>query len=223
MPALPSPGAVLQVEIRVGDNASIEAGSRFFLSYSGGPPNTTDLNTLATDVANQWETNIAPYVASAESLHGVIITDLSSATGAVGTWTGTKAGSSTGAALPSSGATVINHQISRRYRGGKPKTFLRMGTQDDMNGTNEWGSTYLTNATNEWHDFIAAILAVSTLSITLTNIINVSYYQGFTSVLNPVTGRTKDVAKVRTTPVKDNITNSTAATKIGSQRRRLNL
>lgn len=223
MPALPSPGPILRVEIKVGDNASIEAGSRFYLQYSGGPPNTTDLNTLASDIANQWETNIAPYVSSTESLHGVIITDLSSSTGAQGVWTGTKLGTSTGGPLISSGCTTINHSISRRYRGGKPKTFLRMGTADDLTQTNEWGATYLTNATNEWHDFIAAILAISALSITLTNIVNVSYYEGFVSVLNPVTGRTKDVAKLRTTPLVDQIVDSTAAVKVGSQRRRLNV
>lgn len=226
MPPLPTPGAVLRVEFLMGINASIEAGSRFFLSYSGGPPNSTDLNTLATDIADSWESTVASQVSTTESLHGVTVTDLSSDTGALGVWTGTKAGAySGGTPLTASVCAVVNHQTGVRYRGGHPRTYLRCGVIDSevLNGTNEWTSTFQASVTSVWEAWIAAILAVSTLSITLTNIVNVSWYQGVDTSTPPWRGPGyKYPPKLRTTPRVETITGSSCALKLGSQRRRLN-
>lgn len=222
MPALPSPGAVLRIEFTVGDNASIEAGSRIFVAYTGGPPNTTDLNTLATDVANAWETDLAPSVTTDESLHGVTIRDLSSDTGAVGTWAGTKAGGASGTPLTANVCVVVNHAIARSYRGGRPRTYVRMGNSASLTGTNEWSNTAQGDFLTAWQGFVAAILAVSALSITLTNIVNVSWYKGFTVFTSP-SGRSRNIPTLRETPTVDVITNSSIAPKVGSQRRRLNL
>lgn len=222
MPALPSPGNVLRIEFKTGDNASIEAGSRFYIAYTGGPPNTTDLNTLASDVAGFLNTYFGNLLQNTESWHGVTITDLSSSTGAVGTWTGTNTGSNSGGPLPASICAIINHQINRRYRGGKPRTYMRLGADNNLNGTNEWTSTFQGDITGSWHNFVAAILAVSSLSITLTNIVNVSWYEGFTTFTTP-SGRVKNIPKVRTTPLVDVIQNSSTNVKLGSQRRRLNV
>lgn len=222
MPALPSPGAVLRIQLNVGDGASIEAGSRFYVAYTGGPPNTTDLNTLASDVASGWSTNFASLVQNLESLHGVIIEDLSSPTGAVGTWTGTEAGSSTGNQLPASACVLVNHQVNRKYRGGKPRTYMRGGSTNNLLGTNEWQTAFQTSFLAAWRAFVSGILATASLSITLTNVVNVSYYEGFTVYTTPG-GRARNVPTLRTKPVVDVITNSSVQAKIGSQRRRLNL
>lgn len=222
MPALPSPGNVLRVQLNIGIGASIEAGSRFFVSYSGGTPNTTDLNTLSTDIADAWETAFAAEVCSSEALHGVICTDLSSDTGAEGLWSGTKSGSSGGTQLSSSVCVVVNHEIDRRYRGGRPRTYLRGGTATDLNQTNEWSTTFQSAFLADWQAFIAAVLATTGISITLSNIVNVSYYSGNTVFTTP-TGRARNIPVVRDTPVVDHIVDSTVALKIGSQRRRNNL
>lgn len=210
----------------MGIDASIEAGSRFFLSYSGGPPNSTDLNTLATDVKNSWNTTVGPQVSTAEALHGVTITDLSSDTGAVGVWEGTESGTySGGSQLTASVCAVINHQTGVRYRGGHPRTYLRCGVFDTdvVNGTNEWTSTFQGTITSAWQAWIAAILAVSTISITLTNIVNVSWYQGVDTSTPPWRGPGyKYPPKLRTTPRVETINGSSCALKLGSQRRRLN-
>ena len=224
MPALPSPGQVLRITFKTGDGASIEAGSRFFVTYgpSGTVPNGTDLNTLATDVANAWEAHLANSVSTEESLHGVEIVDLSSSSGAEGVWTGTKAGLNSAASLVASACAVVNHQISRRYRGGRPRTYVRMGTTSDLTGTNQWNGTFLSGALTNWEAFIAAVLATSGLSITLGDIVNVSFYEGFTTFTTP-SGRVRNIPTVRATPKIDNITGSAIAVKLGSQRRRLNL
>jgi hypothetical protein len=52
-------------------------------------------------------------------------------------------------------------------------------------------------------------------------LVSVSYYEGFTSVTNPITGRTKDVSKLRTGgPVVDVVSAIIVANGPKSQRRR---
>lgn len=224
MPARPSPGNVLQVAFNTGDNATIEAGSRFFLSYSGTAPSAGNLNTLSTAVSTEWGSNLAGNVSTGESLHGVIITDLSSDTGSVGTWEGTVDGTNSGAALIASGCTVVNHEIDRRYRGGRPRTYVRMGVQTDIESghSNIWADSYLTSALTNWEAFIAGILATTGIGISLENIVNVSWYHGNTVFTGP-TGRARNIPQLRTTPIVDVIVSSTIAQKIGSQRRRLDI
>lgn len=225
MPPLPSPGNIIRVQFNTGDGASIEAGSRYFLSYTGAAPSGGVLDTLADDVASGWNTHIAPFVLDAEALHGVVCTDLSSAMGAEGTWTGTYNGTSGSAAqLPANIAACMVHSIPVRYRGGHPRTYLRCGSVDDLTSPNEWDSTRQGVFNAGWAAWIAAILGTSGLGITLTNIVSVNWYKGFTAVPNPVTGKTKYPAKLNPDgPQVYNISSTSCATKLGSQRRRLDI
>jgi hypothetical protein len=50
--------------------------------------------------------------------------------------------------------------------------------------------------------------------------VNVSYYNGFTVVTNPTTGRARNVPTLRGTPVVDTVTGIVARVQVGSQRRR---
>lgn len=224
MPELPSPGAVIRMEWNTGDNADIPAGSRVFFSYTGGAPSAGDLNTLASDISGYWGTHMAPLVATGESLHGITITDLSSDTGAVGEWTGTVAGTRSGAANIASAAALVNHQISRRYRGGRPRTYVRAGTDTDLatGFSNQWSSSFLTAMLSGWEAWIAEILGVTGVGISLTNIVNVSWYKGNVVFTGP-TGRARNIPQLRTTPVVDTIVSSSVALKVGSQRRRLDI
>jgi hypothetical protein len=222
MPARPSPGAVLFIQFRIGDNASVEAGSGFYVTYTGGAPSASDLNSLATSVSTEWGTHMAPITLNSEGLHGVIITDLSSDTGSVGEWTGDVAGSLGGSPNIASAAVVVNHQIDRRYRGGRPRTYVRAGTEGVLEGTNEWTSDFITDALEAWEAWIAAILATTGVGVTLTNIVNVSFYHGNTVFTTP-TGRARNIPTLRDTPVVDPIVASSVATKVGSQRRRLDI
>lgn len=223
MPPLPSPGNVLRVSCTWNDAGSIPAGSRFFLAYTGGPPNSTDLNTLAALVASEWSSNMASVTSAHDFFTGVVIEDLSSDTGAEGTWSGSNDGDRGGDLMPANACALVNHSIARRYRGGRPRTYVRAGTQSDMSGSNEWGSTFRTAMLTAWEGWIAGILAASGLSIALTNIINVSWFSGNLVFTTP-TGRARNIPQLRTGgPIKDVITASTIAVKIGSQRRRLDV
>ena len=211
----------------MGVGADIQAGSRFYVSYSGGPPNSTDLNTLATLVKNAWVTNMAPVVYEAESLQGVICTDLSSDTGAVGNWAGSENGTlSAGEGLTSTTSMVMNHHTGVHYRGGHPRTYLRVGAASGtcLVSANEWQTAFQTSVLDGWEAWIAAILAISDISITITNIVNVSYYSGYNTTSPPWRGPGyKYPPKLRDTPRVEIIGSTTTAAKLGSQRRRLNI
>lgn len=222
MPPLPSPGAVIKVALKVQDLASIDAGSSFHLAYSGGPPNSTDMNDLATAINTAYEDNWLGNLHEDEALVLVTCTDLSSATGAIGTNSTSRAGTLSGTQLPSSICGLINHQINRRYRGGKPKTFMRAGVAESLDQTNQWEGSFVTSMLDSWEAFIAAVIATTGMSITITNIVNVSYYEGFTVFTTPG-GRAKNLSTLRTTPLVNPIVASTVPAKVGSQRRRLNL
>jgi len=227
MPPLPSPGAVLRVQFNTGVGGSIEAGSRFFLSYSGSAPSGGDLTSLADLVHTSWATHIAPVVYEAEALHGVIIEDLSSDTGATGEWTGTEVGTLTASeGLTATTCMVMNHQTGVRYRGGHPRTYLRCGAAGGtwLVSANEWEGSFITAVNGAWSSWIAEILAASGIGVTLTNIVNVSYYLGYNTSTPPWRGPGyKYPPKLRDTPRVEPITGTAGATKLGSQRRRLNI
>jgi hypothetical protein len=225
LPALIPPGPVIRVQFNTGTNASIEAGSRFFISYTGAAPTGGDLTTFSADVAAAWGTHINPLVDTTEALHGVICTDLATSSGAVGEWAGTIAGGLTGGApLPANICAVVNHGIGRRYRGGRPRTYLRCGDDDTshVNGTNEWTTTFQGVILTGWQAFIAEVLAVSGLGFTPNKIVNVSWYNGNT-VFTTSTGRARNIPKPRVTPLIDSILNSAVSIKLGSQRKRLDI
>jgi hypothetical protein len=222
MPPLPSPGLVVRANFQISDESGVPAGSRIFLTYHGSPPNQSVVDSIASGIASAWNSNLAAMTATTDTLDFVEVQDLSSDTGLVGTAAPADAGTRTGTALPASVAANIQHIIGRHYRGGKPKTFLRSGVIGDLHATstNDWSAAFISDLKTAWQAFIGEVLGIS--GANLSNIVNISYYNGFTSVLNPVTGRTRDVPKLRDTPIVDTVTDALVHAKLGSQRRRLN-
>lgn len=225
MPPLPPPGKVIRVEFKVGTNASVEAGSRFFVTYTGGPCSAGDLNTFASDVATNWGVEIAPFVFTTEALHGVTCTDLATDVGAEGTWTGDIAGTdANGAELPANAAAVVNHHIARRYRGGRPRTYLRAGTTASLatGSTNEWSTTFQNSLLTAWSAWVTYVGGRSYASFTVDGEANVSWFSGNTVFTTP-TGRARNIPVKRAVPLLDPIVGSVVAAKVGSQRKRLDI
>lgn len=221
MPALPSPGPVVHVELTFEDSADNTFGSRFFLEYTGGPPNVADMDSLATNIREHWSSDMAELQVTALSLKQVIATDLSSDMGNVGIDSTVVAGTRSGTGLLDDNSACINFKIARRYRGGKPKIFLPLGVTTDTASARTWTAGFITSVNTQWGAFIAAILGDTYTSFTLSDNVNVSYYKGFTVDTNPATGRARNRPNVRATPVVDNITGHDLRSIVGSQRRRL--
>lgn len=195
-------------------------GCRFFLTYSGGEPTAAELDTFATDIQDVWVTNLRALTTSDYSLVEVESQDLSSSSGSTGLWSGSVAGTRSDVNIPASCVAGIDFGILRRYRGGKPKIFLPCGVQGDLQNAGTWNSTFLTAMASGWASFIAGVLAISGTGVTPVAHVNVSWYSGFTNVTNPVTGRTRAIARLRGTPQVDPIVSYLVRPRIGSQRRR---
>lgn len=220
MPALPAVPGVLRVRI-LWDMLGKEAqGSRFFVAFTGGPSTVANLTALgglynaaaASDLVNLMSNDVA--------YKGVIIEDLTTSSSAVAEVDTTVTGTRGSAAVPPQSCVVTSFEIARRYRGGRPRLYWPFGVAGDMLNTGLWDSTLVSATTTGVTAFFNAGLGVTEGSITTDTNVNVSYYEGFTVVTNPITGRSRNVPKLRATPDVDAYGTFVTRNYVGSQRRR---
>jgi hypothetical protein len=220
MPALPNVPNVLKVILHYSDEGDPKAETVHHVQYSGGPPSAANCTTMANSILASAGTNFAALMADSVSVTSVQITDLTTPTTAQAVSTGSATTGTRGTTLlPPSAAALVNHTINRRYRGGKPRSYFPFGISSDIQTTGLWTSAFLTAVNSGYSAWQSAVLGEGA-GCTLTAFVNVSYYSGFTAVENTMTGRWRNVPKLRATPLVDTITGSATATKIGSQRRR---
>jgi hypothetical protein len=202
------------------DITGLPVGSRVFWRYSGSAPANSDCTAIAAQWRSLADTNLVPLMASGDMEVSATVTDLSTTSGAVGSSTGTSTSSRSGGALPIGTAAVINHLMALHYRGGKPRTYLQIGTSADLVTQAEWSSTFIASVNTAWAAMVTGMNGFVSGGTTLVQEANISYYSGFTVVTSPTTGRARNVPTKRVTPVATDISSSSCALKLGSQRRR---
>jgi hypothetical protein len=195
------------------------ASSRFFLSYAGAAPSAATLDTLASDVSAAWGTHIAPNVGSVWTLAGVDIVDITTESGAFGTWGGSIAGGAGGTQLPSQVAVNVEFNLQVRYRGGKPRIFFPAPETSDQQDSANWSNTFVTGMGSAVTAFFAEIEALSLGSIGALAHVDISYYQGFKNVTNS-SGRTRAVPQYRDTALVRGISGYAVKKLMSSQKRR---
>jgi len=114
----------------------------------------------------------------------------------------------------------MNHHLRRRYRGGRPRTYLPCGVVESMTAGNSWNGAFVTAMNGAWSGFIAG-LKTTVNGVTVTDQVNIPYFKGFTPYRDPATDRPEDKPDINPNIVPDTISSSSARTVIGSQRRRL--
>jgi hypothetical protein len=204
---------------------SANAGSRFFIKYSGGTPDATDLQDIATGVRTAFNTDLKALMSSEFSLAEVISQDLNSSSGLVGTDTTVVAGTRSGAALPASIGLRYKFHIARHYRGGKSGMVAPFGAIGDEASQNSWSSGFAATCASSWATFMAAVLATTMHSVTLSEQVSVSLYHGYNTSTPPWRGPGfKYPPAYKSSPVTpEAVTTVDADTRYGSVRRRLNL
>lgn len=222
MPALPSPGAIVQTNLSwmvEGDTAAI---TRHFWSYTGGAPSAADVSTLAAEVTSAAVGLFGALLNAASTIGATTARDLSSDMGNEATAGTPGAGTRAGDRLSPGTAAVVSHSISRHYRGGHPRTYLPLGSGPDIAVAGTWETAFVFDVDSAWGAFVAAVIGNSPYGgLTITNLVNVAFYGPPNVIItNPVTGRARTVSTVRSTPVVDPITGHVTRTLIGSQRRR---
>jgi hypothetical protein len=185
--------------------ANLKAESIFHFKYEGGPPAAADCIALAADFQSAFATELHPLMgANAWILTGTVL-DLNSNTGAEGSGGTSTQGTRSGSAVGAQVALVVNHQIARRYRGGKPRSYLPLCVASDYSTTGTWAGGIITSVNTAFAAIIGSCLAATSGTTTIQQYGSVSYY------LNKV---------LRGTPEWDPITASLARTRVGTQRRR---
>lgn len=203
MPALPPVPQTLRIAYDWTIDEDMKAVCREYYRYSGPGASAAGLATLAGNIHSSYVTNLAPLFHSSRVLNSVQITDLTSATAPEGGATGDAPGTRAGTKLPASAAVLQSQEISRRYRGGHPRTYWPMGVEDDMFDSQTWKNNFcrveVQNGLNahftDWStDLVPGIDFVEN--------VNISYYEGFT-VHTGTTGRARNVSTPRLAPLVD--------------------
>lgn len=220
MPALPSPGAVLKCIINWGIDGDAMAQTVHYFRYTGSA-DAGDVETFAAALVSEGSSQFQALATSFTGMNAATVRDLASEMGVEETggtpWVGTRTGDRT----PPGSAVVVSHTIDRHYRGGHPRTYLPLGAGSDIASTGLWATGLLTAVDSAWGAWTAAV-TTSYGSLTVSEIVNVSYYQGYEYVNRGTSSNPKwvRVPTVRSSPQVDTITGHVTRKNIGTQKRR---
>jgi hypothetical protein len=221
MPALPDHPAVLRIDWLLYVASDLSARCRSHLTYTGTAPTNAVCVAYATALRTLWVAEILPYTSTDNGILGVKVTDLTSPTAGVGEFLSTTGGGDANAANAAEVCVLVNEPIARRYRGGKPRLYIPAGTSADLVNPQLWSNTFISNFQASLDALYADMKALSISGTIAADVVSVSDYLGFTAVTNPITGRTRDVPKVRAVAIAPDIISALDMNpKPGSQRRR---
>jgi hypothetical protein len=219
MPPLALVPGVFKAQLKWNDAADIDVSTTLFFRYTGTAPTSSEANTIAGvittqvgDLADNWPADTV--------LTGATVTDLSTDEGGEGFSTVSIAGGDENSPLAGGTCFLVNFQIARRYRGGKPRNYLPWGSSLHAVGRQGWESSAVAGWTSSYRSAIAAVVGTTAGACTVGNHCNVSYWQGSHVVISPTTGRARNVPIPRDTPKVDDVTAIVGSTLFASQRRR---
>lgn len=163
------------------------------------------LDGLATLMRQTWVTNVIPLQTSQLTLTDVQVVDLSSDTGVESVATGNTPGGSAAGIMAASTAVCWSWKISRRYRGGHPRTYIGGVVQTQVSGVNTLAVAAQTQHVNAAAAIRSAVNSYAFAGST-TSLVVVHYR------------RAKAILPV---PLVSPITGVTVDSRLDSQRRRL--
>jgi len=220
MTAPPLPASpCIRVRLNYTQTDGLKGGNRLFFTYAGSAPTAANCAAIADALATAWSSDIAPIVCEDWDLSEIDVLDIATNSGLSGQWTGSEGGSRSGVSLPAQCATNIEFNIARRYRGGKPRVFLPPPTTGDLLNPSTWTGGFTTAANTGWTNFVTAAEAIDVGAVGALQHVNLSYYEGFTNIMNS-SGRERAVPTYRTTAKVDTISGYSVKSEIGSQKRR---
>lgn len=154
--------------------------NRLFYTFTGTLNAQVALN-LATGVAANWGSDIAPLLSTTYELDTITITDMGSATGLQYVHPAALPGTQPAADfLPASTCMCMTGTISRRYRGGKPRWYQTGMHQSSLQDN----QTFTATAVGQWEAAMQALAAsikgTGTNGGTVTDNVNLSLVEGYT-------------------------------------------
>lgn len=219
MAELPPVPQVLRADVTWHVDGDPAALTRLFLRYAGGPPSSAQCATMGASIVAGGSTAFSSLTVTTVGMSSCEVTDLTSPTSGQGAGGAQWSGADATNRLSPGACALFSHSIARRYRGGKPRHYLPIGDSSFVASTGLWTSSAVTGFNSAWSTWVTAILG-SGAGCSITNLVNVSYYQGFTNVPYGSPTKYRRVPTPRDVPVVDNITATVCKANIGSQRRR---
>jgi hypothetical protein len=190
--------------------------------YSGSTPTASALTAFCADWQAQNVAQLKYLMNNSNEYASTTMTDIASSTGKQGFLSTPVTGNLSGTLLPANVAFVMGHSIGRRYRGGKPRSYYPWGDGGKTGGANTWSAGFVTLCNTNFAAAVVAFVGATSGGTTISGLVSVSYYSGFTVVTSPTTGRSRNVPKLRAGgPVVDPVVTSTGSSTYGTQRRRL--
>jgi hypothetical protein len=165
-----------------------------------------DVQAVADGVANAHKTNFLPQLNNGLQLTGAHAVDLSGPVSPIADSTVSGPGGSASPLSTTSAACVVSWRISRRYRGGHPRTYLGGITQGSFTTGRSFTGAFVTAVSTAAANFRTAVNAITTANLSAAQLSCVHYYQN--RVLLAV-------------PLVDSITSAAVNSRLDSQRRRL--
>jgi hypothetical protein len=221
MAPLPDVAKVVKCALVFSDGINTDVVTRFYLQYTGTEGDPADLDAYATLIHSTFIDNVAAEMHEDLSLIRVELTDLTTVTAPIGLDTSSDPGTATGDPVPLSAAVVSSYVISRRYRGGHPRGYWPLGAGAVLTNPQRWDSGFIASCQTNIDAFFTGVFASPWSGAGSVSHVNVSYFEGFTVVTDPITGRARNVPTLRGTPVVDAVVATVARLRVGTQRRRL--
>ena len=221
MPALPVAPSVIRLVTQFAIENDQDAISKLHFLYTGSAPTAAQLITFCGVMNTSWNANLKGLCGDETYLVGNTATDLTSSTSAEGTAADSIQGTRGTSYLPADTAFVASYEIVRRYRGGHPRGYWPFGIDTDILDPQHWESASVTAFLAGVEAYIASAVGGGWSGAGTISQVNVSYFEGFTAVENPITHRYRNVPNVRAAVVIDEITSVIGRQRPGSQRRRL--
>lgn len=224
MPAPPAVPNTAKVRTRLVDGVTLHTSTiTVHYQWGSGVAQNIDMVDLATAVHGVWEgfvatANVTPSLSTIDTT----AQDLSSSTAAQGVYSHTTNGGGS-ASENAAGSALINWQIARRYRGGKPKLFFpglsEAAMNDQVHLTSSCQGNLLATATALFSG-TGPVISLTYPNIGNLHLVNVSMFSGFDNYTKP-SGREASRPRLRSVPVVDIIFNAHVPLKVATQRRRL--
>lgn len=219
MTALPNVAKVLRTAIKFATGNDTAAYVRTFLQFAGVNPTVIELATLAATLLADWQ-DLLPYLNEDGGIDECTITDLTTPTSAEASYSNPVIGSLTNGPLGAGSACVVSEVVDRRYRGGHSRVYIADLDSGVLQTPQTFASAFIADI-QAVMDGLLAVYNGGTLwsGSGATEMVQVSYFQGFTNVLYP-SGRYHVIPTPRAIPLVTPIAGMLVNPVMASQRRR---
>ncbi len=221
MTVLPAVPEAVRVSILWGSGSDVDILTKLHFAYTGTPPNPAAAAALAADIDDAVATYFPALLNTDSVIRGVEIQDLSVFEGgAAGAHLVTTAGTREGGLLPAGVAAMVNYGIARKYRGGKPRSYLPLLVASDLDSTSAWSAAAATAVNAAVTSLFTDVAEMVEGGCELGGPIQVSYFHGYDTPRPRSNGHLYYPPLPRDTPIVDPLTSWGLNLKPGSQRRR---